>query len=88
MPNMSWYEPMALQKVTVFWGAPLFARAHAKGLEQPTTWTSSVFIKEDLTEEESTAWDNGVSTLCTSTAYVHVLLTCNGSLYDAGSNFS
>lgn len=88
MPNMSWYEPVALQKVTIFWGAPLFAWAHAKGLEQPTTWTSSVFIKEDLTEEESTAWNNSVSSLCTSTACVHVLLTYNKSIYDEGSNFT
>lgn len=87
VPNMCRYEPVALQKASVFWGAPLFAPAHAEGLEQPTTGTSSVFIKEDLTEQESTAWDNSVNALCTSTAYVHILLTYNGSLCDAGSRF-
>lgn len=49
MYDMCRYETMALQKQTVFRGAPLFPLAHAEGLEQPTTWTPSVFIQEDLT---------------------------------------
>lgn len=49
MSDMRRYETMALQKQTVFCGAPLFPVAHAEGLEQPTTRTPSVFIQEDLT---------------------------------------
>lgn len=49
MSDMCRYETMALQKQTVFCGAPLFPLAHAEGLEQPTTRTPSVFIQEDLT---------------------------------------
>lgn len=59
MFDMCCYETMALQKQTVFCGTPLFPFAHAKGLEQPTTRAPSLFIQEDLTEQDSTAWHNG-----------------------------
>ena len=59
MSDMCRYETMALQKQTVFCGAPLFPLTHAKGLEQPTTRAPSLFIQEDLTEQDPTAWHNG-----------------------------
>jgi len=61
MSDMCRYEAVALQKQTVFGGAPLFPLAHAEGLEQPTTRALSVFIQENLTQQEPAAWQHGAS---------------------------
>lgn len=61
MSDMSCYKTVALQKQTVFCRASLFPLAHAEGLEQPATRAPSVFIQEDLTQQESTAWEHGAS---------------------------
>lgn len=49
-------EAVALQKQTVLAGAPLPPGAHAEGLQQPAARPASVFIQEDLAEQESTSW--------------------------------
>ena len=61
MSDVCRYETMALQKQTVFCCAPLSPLAHAEGLEQPTTRPPSVFIQEDLAQQEATAWQHGAS---------------------------
>lgn len=61
MSDLCCDETMAPQKQTVFCRASLFPLAHTEGLEQPTTRTPSVFIQEDLTQQESTAWQHGAS---------------------------
>lgn len=61
MSDVCRYETVALQKQTVLCRAPLSPLAHAEGLEQPTTRAASVFIQEDLTQQESAAWRHGAS---------------------------
>lgn len=59
MSVMCRYETVALQKLTVFCCTPLFPLAHAEGLEEPAARAPSVFVQEDLTQQESAAWHNG-----------------------------
>lgn len=50
-------EAVTLQKDAVLRRRSLFPFAHAQSLQQPTARTASVFIQEDLAQQESTAWN-------------------------------
>lgn len=56
-------KTMTVQQQAVLLSTPLLPFAHAEGLEQPTSWTSSVFIQENLTYQKSAAWQQGASVL-------------------------
>lgn len=61
VPDICCDETMTLQKQTVLCGAPLLPLVHTEGLEQPTTRARSIFMQEDLAEQESTPWQHGDS---------------------------